>query len=188
MKRRYIVCFFSKLCIHTSILFLKMNRNYVIILPSNCICILPAGKKGKYKSFPYTYIYLRLLSASKFKLYPSPHFVHLLAWCFLFLSFFFLFHFFQSNRSKAQPSVHPLLPIILGGDEWWPWLKTAVYPRDVLAVWHKINITLFASAAFRKSRNKSKPFTTIKRTFWEPPWWFGFLPPLVFPNQQPYKL
>lgn len=53
------------------------------------------------------YIYLRLLSASKFKLYPSPHFVHLLARCALFFPlFFFLFRFFQCNRSNAQPSVH----------------------------------------------------------------------------------
>lgn len=83
-----------------------MNRNYVIIFPSN-YC---RGKEYKSSS----YIYLRLLSASKFKLYPSPSFTFSRgAFCFLFFYFCFIFSKVIGPTLNHPSTPHPTY-IILG--------------------------------------------------------------------------
>lgn len=104
----------------------------------------------------------------------------------LFFPFFCFIFSKVIGPTRNHPSATHPCPLFSVVDEWWLWLKTAVYQRDVLAEWHKINITLFATTAFRKSRNKSKPFTIIKRTFWGQPQRdsvFHF--PLFFPPINP---
>jgi len=147
-----------------------MNRNYVIISPSKYKYILHVGKKGKYKSsLYYLYLFTAFVSVEIQTLSFSP----LRSPSSVVSSVFFLFFCFIFSKVIGPTHNHPSAthpcPLSSVDDEWWPWLKTAVYPRNVLAEWHKINITLFAASAFRKSRNKSKPFTIIKRTIWGQP-------------------